>query len=197
MNDIERYYQILGLKPNASLQEVKQVYRNLVKIWHPDRFIDDPYSKQQAEEKIKIINQAYDAIQTYQNSFQSSVTNPKISIQKINAETYYQQGVSYAEKEEYQEAIAEFSQAIRLKSNYLQAYQYRGFILSKLGYEHRANADFRKAAELKLKHKTASYSSPESPNSSTNPQGKRQSRNTWQYFLLLLAQIAIFLLVVV
>lgn len=34
--------------------------------------------------------------------------------------------------------------------NYLEAYQYRGFIFSKLGYENRANADLRKAAQLKL-----------------------------------------------
>jgi len=38
--------------PCPSLEEVKQAYRKLVKIWHSDRF-PLPQQKQEAEEKIK------------------------------------------------------------------------------------------------------------------------------------------------
>lgn len=37
MNDIAKCYEILGLKPEASPAEVKEAYRDLVKVWHPDR----------------------------------------------------------------------------------------------------------------------------------------------------------------
>lgn len=58
-NDLNRYYKILGLKPGASLVEIKQAYRNLVKTEHPDLFDRDPQLKRAAEEKFKKITEAY------------------------------------------------------------------------------------------------------------------------------------------
>jgi preprotein translocase subunit Sec63 len=55
--DIKHAYQTLGLKFDASQEQVKQAYRQLAKTWHPDRFTD-PQQKREAEEKIKKINQA-------------------------------------------------------------------------------------------------------------------------------------------
>lgn len=48
MKDIEQYFEILGLKTGASLDEVKGAYRDLVKVWHPDRFIQEPKPQQTA-----------------------------------------------------------------------------------------------------------------------------------------------------
>ena len=55
----EGYYRTLGLAPGASLEEVKRAYRELVKVWHPDRFARAPHLQQQALEKIQLINHAY------------------------------------------------------------------------------------------------------------------------------------------
>lgn len=52
-------YEILGLKPGTSLNEVKKAYRNLVKKWHPDVFFDKPQLQQKAYTKIQQINEAY------------------------------------------------------------------------------------------------------------------------------------------
>jgi hypothetical protein len=57
-DDLERYYLVLGLRPGASPDEIRQAYRNLVKVWHPDRVSEDRL-KQKAEEKLKEINEAY------------------------------------------------------------------------------------------------------------------------------------------
>jgi len=56
---IIRAYSILGLQPNASLSEIKQAYRTLVKKWHPDLFVGKPQQQKQAEEKMHLVNEAY------------------------------------------------------------------------------------------------------------------------------------------
>lgn len=62
MSDLEIHYQILGLEPTATPQEIKQAYRDLTKVWHPDRFANDPRLQQKAQEKLKEINRAYDRL---------------------------------------------------------------------------------------------------------------------------------------
>ncbi|MEH2004099.1 dynamin family protein [Nostoc sp.] len=56
---ITRAYSILGLQANASLAEVKQAYRTLVKKWHPDLFVGKPQLQKQAEDKMHLVNDAY------------------------------------------------------------------------------------------------------------------------------------------
>ncbi len=55
---ITRAYNILGLKPDASPEQIKQAYKKLVKKWHPDLFINQP-QQVEAQEKIRAINEAY------------------------------------------------------------------------------------------------------------------------------------------
>ena len=59
MEGINKYYEILGVKPGDSMDEIKQCYRDLVNIWHPDRFNNNPRLQQKAHEKLKEINRAY------------------------------------------------------------------------------------------------------------------------------------------
>lgn len=60
--NIWEYYDVLGLRPGASTDEIKHAYRRLVRQWHPDRFTHDPRSQRVAEEKLKEINEAYTAV---------------------------------------------------------------------------------------------------------------------------------------
>jgi len=48
----------LGLEKSADANDVKQAYRDLAKIWHPDRFQNDERVGAKAEAQIKIINEA-------------------------------------------------------------------------------------------------------------------------------------------
>jgi preprotein translocase subunit Sec63 len=62
---ISRCIEILGLKPGASQDEVNQAYRDLVNVWHPDRFVNNPRLQKKAEGKIKEINAAYEYIKSF------------------------------------------------------------------------------------------------------------------------------------
>jgi len=62
---INRCIEILGLKPGASQEEVNQAYRDLVNVWHPDRFMGNPRLEKKAEEKVKEINAAYEYIKSF------------------------------------------------------------------------------------------------------------------------------------
>lgn len=55
----ERCLEALGLAPGASAQELKAAYRDMAKVWHPDRFTHDPRLQQKAQERLKEINDAY------------------------------------------------------------------------------------------------------------------------------------------
>ena len=54
-------YQVLGVSPSASDEEIKRAYRELVKKYHPDNSNDNPLADL-AEAKMKEINEAYDMV---------------------------------------------------------------------------------------------------------------------------------------
>lgn len=54
------YYEILGVKRDASAKEIKSAYHKLARQWHPD--LHTGKDKEAAEEKIKQINEAYEVL---------------------------------------------------------------------------------------------------------------------------------------
>lgn len=60
-------YQVLGVPETASDEEIKKAYRRLAKQYHPDNYVDNPL-KDLADQKMKEINEAYDAIQKMRSS---------------------------------------------------------------------------------------------------------------------------------
>lgn len=55
---LKDYYEILEVPPHATLQEIKQAYRRLAMIYHPDKSGNDPY----AETKFNSIKEAYEVM---------------------------------------------------------------------------------------------------------------------------------------
>ena len=67
---------------------------------------------------------------------------------KIDAEAYYKRGVAYYGKKDYDKAISEFTEVIRLKPNYAEAYYYRGYAYAHNGNYDRAISDLNEAIRL-------------------------------------------------
>ncbi|HPA15937.1 MAG TPA: J domain-containing protein [Desulfobacterales bacterium] len=66
--NLRQCFEILELDDNASLEEAKQAYKDIVNVWHPDRFSHSPRLKEKAEKKLKEINVAYARVVSYLSS---------------------------------------------------------------------------------------------------------------------------------
>jgi hypothetical protein len=64
-DQIKNCYRILELEESASTQDVKQAWREMAKVWHPDRFPNDPKLQERGQEKLKDVNAAYQILTDY------------------------------------------------------------------------------------------------------------------------------------
>jgi len=63
--DIKKSLALLGIDSRADLDQAKQAYREKVKAFHPDHVMGDEAEKHIAEEKLKQINLAYEAVTSF------------------------------------------------------------------------------------------------------------------------------------
>ncbi len=54
-------YEVLGVKRDATEDEIKAAYRELAKKYHPDKYQNNPLADL-AEEKLREVNEAYDML---------------------------------------------------------------------------------------------------------------------------------------
>jgi molecular chaperone DnaJ len=132
-------YEVLGIKENASEAEIKKAYRDLVKKYHPDQYMNNPLSKL-AEEKLREVNEAYDSIMEGRNgksnssfygssrgssgyaSVRMNINNGNISaaeqelsrMSDKNSEWYYLMGLVFLRKGWYGEARNHVQRAVQM-----------------------------------------------------------------------------------
>ncbi|KAJ0339157.1 hypothetical protein COL154_010165 [Colletotrichum chrysophilum] len=56
------YYKVLGVSHDADERQIKQAYRKLSKLYHPDKAAKQGLTKEEAEKKMAVINEAYEIL---------------------------------------------------------------------------------------------------------------------------------------
>ena len=92
-------YEVLGVSRTASDSEIKSAYRELVKKYHPDNYANNPLADL-ASEKMKEINEAYDAI-TKSRSGSGSYQSSQGSYSGYGSANSYNNAGNYAQVRSY------------------------------------------------------------------------------------------------
>ena len=78
------YYDILQINKNATPEIVEKAYKTLVRMYHPD--LQEGANKQEYEEKLKLINEAYETLSNEQKRKQYDLELEQIEQMKRQQE---------------------------------------------------------------------------------------------------------------
>lgn len=89
--DIEESRAVLEISASATPEEIRTSYRDLVQVWHPDRYEHNPRLKAKATEHLKLINEAYALVSAHSSPIGSraSAEPPASSQSGKSRKRYY------------------------------------------------------------------------------------------------------------
>jgi hypothetical protein len=87
MRKIVEYRKLLGVDKDVTVSELKSLYRNFMKEYHPDKIQDNEQLKEEAEDKSKRIIEAYhflvsiapETIEATREDYTNTTTNSHIA----------------------------------------------------------------------------------------------------------------------
>ena len=85
----KNYYEILQVNKNASNEIIEKAYKTLVKKYHPD--LQQESTKAISEEKLKLINEAYDILSDSEKRKQYDISLEKESISQEEFNKIYKE----------------------------------------------------------------------------------------------------------
>lgn len=141
-------YEVLGVKQNATPEEIKKAYRELVKKYHPDQYVNNPLSDL-ANEKLREVNQAYEMLTKGNNSsqYRSSNNNSNSSYSNSSNNSYrYNEIRMMIQRRNYQGAESSLRSINDINSaewNFLM-----GFVLMQKGWYDNGMQHLNKACSL-------------------------------------------------
>lgn len=107
---MKRYYQILELPINASPRRIKEQYRKLAKLYHPDTTAN-PADKVRFAEKFREINDAYEALAII-------VTRANLAPHERKLDYLYTQGKNLYDHKKWSRAMVVFNEILAVEPTY-------------------------------------------------------------------------------
>jgi tetratricopeptide (TPR) repeat protein len=149
MVELQDHYRTLRLSKDATQVDIKQAFRILARQYHPDL---NP-NNADAAEKFRRISKAYEVLSnivqdTPSNDIEPAVTPVDSAISK-DYQRCYVQGVNLASQKNYVLAISEFTRAIDLNPQHLDAYLGRAQVRFSVGDDRGTVEDCRRILSLK------------------------------------------------
>lgn len=169
-------YSVLGVSRNATDDEIKKAYRELARKYHPDNYAGNPLADL-VEEKMKEVNEAYDAIQ--KERAQGGSSSSRYSSYSSSGITSFEEVRRLISEGEYSDAELIIDSTLPsdrgAEWNYL-----KGLLLSRRGFYYDAqkhietacyldpqNAEYQ-AARDKLRYQAGSFGGSYRQSSGTN-----------------------------
>jgi len=89
MKRIERHRAILGVDHQATLGDLKKVYRKIMMEWHPDKFQESEESKKMAEEKsTKLIASYHFLVSVHPETHAATITEYNATISEASIDDF-------------------------------------------------------------------------------------------------------------
>jgi tetratricopeptide (TPR) repeat protein len=139
------YYSILQVSSQATSEDIKLSFRRLARQYHPDLNPDNP----ETAEQFKQISEAYEILsdeikrrrydtnrsleQKTSYTTYTTTSDSKVTTKVSQAKDFYFRGVAKTKNRQYKKAIKEYSRAIELDPNFVEAYLKRCEMRYKLG----------------------------------------------------------------
>ena len=140
--NIYQCYETLGLKPGASIKEIKHAYRTLALLYHPDKDSSDGN-----EIRFKQILDAYQTLRLHNNT-ELKITTKFTDIYPEDAVSSYEQAEIFIAKQNYEEAIIFYDKALERLPRYENAWLKKGDALSRLKRHEEALACYEKVLQI-------------------------------------------------
>lgn len=139
-------YNVLGLNPNATDEEIKQAYRELAKKYHPDNYQDSPLGEY-ASRKMAEINEAYDQIMAERRAAKKGGENEYYNAGNAQKTSNYTDVRNLINTGRFPEA-EQILNGVPVEGRDAEWYFLNGVILSNKGWLDEAYSNFQTACNM-------------------------------------------------
>jgi curved DNA-binding protein CbpA len=141
------WYEILTVSPSATQEEIKRAWRRQLKFFHPDRFQNDPVMLQEAEQRTKDVNLAYEVLSAPQRRAAYDHSRGYATHPSDPLADWYSRALQCLEQGRWEEAVDVLGNIVALDRRYRDAASLLSEAQIRLEQEAHLNAQYEQAVQ--------------------------------------------------